>query len=135
MVPSTPPMASWLRNSGRMRLSRYAARRIFVKSLGEKRFASTEDLIAYLRSGEKPPERWRVGTEHEKIGYTQDDGIDTGGSPNGYTTNTTARSCWFESILHEGAGKQWDPKIVAALFRIRDEVHEITQEDPEGFTI
>jgi len=29
---------------------------------------SIEDLIAFLRAGEKPPERWRVGTEHEKLG-------------------------------------------------------------------
>jgi len=27
-----------------------------------------EQLVDYLRAGEKPPERWRVGTEHEKIG-------------------------------------------------------------------
>jgi glutamate--cysteine ligase len=29
---------------------------------------SVDDLVTYLRAGEKPPERWRVGTEHEKIG-------------------------------------------------------------------
>ena len=29
---------------------------------------SVDDLVAYLASGEKPPDRWRVGTEHEKIG-------------------------------------------------------------------
>ena len=29
---------------------------------------SVDDLVEYLRAGEKPPERWRVGTEHEKIG-------------------------------------------------------------------
>jgi len=29
---------------------------------------SIDDLVAFLRAGEKPPERWRVGTEHEKIG-------------------------------------------------------------------
>ncbi len=29
---------------------------------------SVSDLVAYLRTGEKPPERWRVGTEHEKVG-------------------------------------------------------------------
>ena len=29
---------------------------------------SEDDLLAYMRSGEKPPERWLVGTEHEKIG-------------------------------------------------------------------
>jgi glutamate--cysteine ligase len=34
---------------------------------------SVEQLVDYLRSGEKPPERWRVGTEHEKIGLHSDD--------------------------------------------------------------
>ena len=29
---------------------------------------SVEQLVDFLRSGEKPPERWKVGTEHEKIG-------------------------------------------------------------------
>jgi glutamate--cysteine ligase len=32
-----------------------------------------DDLVAHLASGEKPRERWRVGTEHEKIGlYARD---------------------------------------------------------------
>jgi len=31
-----------------------------------------EDLVAWLAGGEKPRERWRVGTEHEKIGVYQD---------------------------------------------------------------
>jgi glutamate--cysteine ligase len=31
------------------------------------------DLVAHLASGEKPPERWRVGTEHEKIGLYAED--------------------------------------------------------------
>jgi glutamate--cysteine ligase len=34
---------------------------------------SVEDLVDFLRAGEKPPERWRVGTEHEKIGLRSDD--------------------------------------------------------------
>jgi glutamate--cysteine ligase len=34
---------------------------------------STEQLVAHLRSGEKPPEAWRVGTEHEKIGLRAED--------------------------------------------------------------
>ena len=34
----------------------------------EKPIESVEDLVAFLRAGEKPPEAWRVGTEHEKIG-------------------------------------------------------------------
>jgi glutamate--cysteine ligase len=29
---------------------------------------SIDALVSYLRAGEKPPECWRVGTEHEKIG-------------------------------------------------------------------
>jgi glutamate--cysteine ligase len=32
---------------------------------------SVDELVDYLRSGEKPPERWRVGTEHEKIGIRE----------------------------------------------------------------
>jgi len=34
---------------------------------------SIDDLVAFLRAGEKPPERWRVGTEHEKIGLHGND--------------------------------------------------------------
>jgi glutamate--cysteine ligase len=34
----------------------------------EQPIESVDDLVAFLRAGEKPPERWRVGTEHEKIG-------------------------------------------------------------------
>jgi glutamate--cysteine ligase len=30
-------------------------------------------LVAYLEDGCKPPEAWRIGTEHEKFGYTWDD--------------------------------------------------------------
>jgi glutamate--cysteine ligase len=32
---------------------------------------SVEQLVDFLRSGEKPAERWRVGTEHEKIGLLE----------------------------------------------------------------
>ena len=30
---------------------------------------SRDDLVRYLEAGCKPPERWRIGTEHEKFGY------------------------------------------------------------------
>lgn len=30
---------------------------------------SKADLVAYLEAGSKPPEAWRIGTEHEKFGY------------------------------------------------------------------
>ena len=34
---------------------------------------SAGDLAAYLASGCKPEDQWRLGTEHEKFGYTLDD--------------------------------------------------------------
>jgi glutamate--cysteine ligase len=34
---------------------------------------SAEELTAYLASGCKPEDQWRLGTEHEKFGYTLDD--------------------------------------------------------------
>ncbi|MDO5633035.1 MAG: glutamate--cysteine ligase [Paracoccus sp. (in: a-proteobacteria)] len=33
---------------------------------------SREQLAAYVASGEKPREDWRIGTEHEKFGYSHD---------------------------------------------------------------
>jgi glutamate--cysteine ligase len=33
---------------------------------------SIDELIGYLRSAEKPQSQWRVGVEHEKIGFTRD---------------------------------------------------------------
>jgi len=34
---------------------------------------SRNDLVEYLSSGCKPPEDWRIGTEHEKFAYTRED--------------------------------------------------------------
>ena len=31
-----------------------------------------EQLVEYFRSGETPPEEWRIGTEHEKIGLLEE---------------------------------------------------------------
>lgn len=42
------------------------------KGVPEQPAGSVDDLVAHLRGGEKPPERWRVGTEHEKIGLYAD---------------------------------------------------------------
>jgi glutamate--cysteine ligase len=46
---------------------------------------SKADLIGWIAAGEKPPEQWRMGTEHEKfvfntadlspVGYEGDSGI------------------------------------------------------------
>jgi glutamate--cysteine ligase len=33
---------------------------------------SRDDLVAYLDAGCKPPERWRIGVEHEKFGFYKD---------------------------------------------------------------
>ncbi len=33
---------------------------------------SIDELVAYLRSAEKPQAAWRVGVEHEKIGFTRE---------------------------------------------------------------
>ena len=43
-----------------------------VGDLGARPVETIEELVAHLRGGEKPPERWRVGTEHEKIGLYAD---------------------------------------------------------------
>jgi glutamate--cysteine ligase len=40
--------------------------------IGGRPVESVDELVAHLQSGEKPPQRWRVGTEHEKIGLFAD---------------------------------------------------------------
>ncbi len=34
---------------------------------------SRDDLVAFVEAGCKPPENWRIGTEHEKFGYRLED--------------------------------------------------------------
>jgi len=34
---------------------------------------SRQDLVAHIASGAKPPDAWRIGTEHEKFGFRLDD--------------------------------------------------------------
>ena len=34
---------------------------------------SRDDMVGYLSAGCKPPEAWRIGTEHEKFGYRLSD--------------------------------------------------------------
>src|SRR6478672_6689589 len=34
---------------------------------------SRDDLLSVFSGGEKPPEQWRIGTEHEKFVYRVDD--------------------------------------------------------------
>lgn len=42
-------------------------------SLNHSTVDSRDDLVAYLESGCKPSADWKLGTEHEKFGYTLDD--------------------------------------------------------------
>jgi len=44
-----------------------------VSRIPESSIESTAELTDFLRSGEKPAERFRVGTEHEKIGLYEGD--------------------------------------------------------------
>jgi glutamate--cysteine ligase len=44
-----------------------------VTSLDERRIESREQLIAPIEAGEKSPDRWRIGTEHEKLVYKTSD--------------------------------------------------------------
>ncbi|MXO66885.1 glutamate--cysteine ligase [Altericroceibacterium endophyticum] len=39
----------------------------------EPRIESRDQLVAPLQAGEKPPEQWRIGTEHEKLVYKKAD--------------------------------------------------------------
>ncbi len=43
-----------------------------AKPSGES-ITSKQQLVAFLEQGCKPVEAWRIGTEHEKFGYTEDD--------------------------------------------------------------
>jgi glutamate--cysteine ligase len=42
-------------------------------SATDKQVASPRELVEYLASGCKPESSWKLGTEHEKFGYTLDD--------------------------------------------------------------
>jgi HD-GYP domain-containing protein (c-di-GMP phosphodiesterase class II) len=37
----------------------------------------------------------------------------------------------IERVLRNGAGKQWDPRVVDAYFRVRDEIQRIAQNQPD----
>jgi glutamate--cysteine ligase len=42
------------------------------QSAGEP-ITEKRQLVAYLEAGNKPAEAWRIGTEHEKFGFTFED--------------------------------------------------------------
>ncbi len=41
----------------------------------------------------------------------------------------------LDAILREGAGKQWDPKIVEAVFKVRDELRRIGKEERQPLAL
>ncbi len=44
-----------------------------VPSAGSPDPITRDQMIEHLRSGCKPPSKWRIGTEHEKLGFNLDD--------------------------------------------------------------
>ena len=63
------------------------------------------DLVGYFRAAEKPRERWRVGTEHEKVGVYEDTGdrVPFEG-PNGIAAlfDRLVAEGGFERVLEQG---------------------------------
>jgi HD-GYP domain-containing protein (c-di-GMP phosphodiesterase class II) len=41
----------------------------------------------------------------------------------------------LDAILRAGAGSQWDAEVVAAFFRARDEIREISREDVKALKL
>ena len=74
-------------------------------TIPEQPVESVDDLVAFLRAGEKPPERWRVGTEHEKIGLHGADWspVEYGGDCGiGALLERIADRAGWEPILEDG---------------------------------
>ncbi|QSX78976.1 glutamate--cysteine ligase [Agrilutibacter solisilvae] len=42
-------------------------------NVAESPITDRRELVQYLADGNKPPEQWRIGTEHEKFGFRLDD--------------------------------------------------------------
>jgi glutamate--cysteine ligase len=71
----------------------------------DTRVESVDDLVEFMRRGEKPPERWRVGTEHEKIGLYEADPSPVpyeGERGIGALLDTIAETDGWSRILEEG---------------------------------
>ncbi len=61
---------------------------------------SFDQLAGYLEAGCKPKERWRIGTEHEKFGFTQD-----GHAPLPYEADGASVRKMLEGLTRFG----WEP--------------------------
>ncbi|MCU0728572.1 MAG: glutamate-cysteine ligase family protein, partial [Sphingopyxis sp.] len=66
---------------------------------------SRDDLVAPMQAGEKPPERWRIGTEHEKFVYrTTDHRAPSYGEPGGIRDLLMALTRFgWEPVIERGA--------------------------------
>ena len=81
---------------------------------------AVDELVDYLRGGEKPPERWRVGTEHEKIGLHE-----ASQSPVSYEGDRGIRAV-LERVAETGG---WEPVEEAGrLIELRKHGASITLE-------
>ena len=58
---------------------------------------SVQQLAAYIASGGKPKQQWRIGTEHEKFGFRRSDLASPPYEPNG-----------IRALLDRMAGPQWE---------------------------
>ncbi len=66
---------------------------------------SESDLIQYLEAGSKPPDLWRIGTEHEKFGFRLDDfsPLAYGGSPGiGEILHGLSSKYLWKHVISEG---------------------------------
>ena len=41
----------------------------------------------------------------------------------------------LDAILRDGAGKQWDPKVIDAAFQVRDELRRIGQSERQPLSL
>jgi len=91
---------------------------VLTTSAGNDYVESRNELVAYLESGCKPESRWKLGTEHEKFGYTIDD----------LRPLPYAGRCGIQAILNALAEQYaWQP--------IREDDQVIALVDESGATI
>ncbi len=61
------------------------------------------------------------------------DAFDAMSSDRPYRTGMPAGK--LNDIFREGAGQQWDPRVVEAFFAVRDEIDAVIQEDREELSL
>lgn len=76
VVRSAPAWTSWRPHEGRhtshIVASSPAVEEAAAKAAARGKDLTKEDLVDFLRSGCKPKSEWRIGTEHEKLGFQLD---------------------------------------------------------------